>query len=199
MSRLFHTLVVFGAGAALSGCGGQTRDSTNIAGPNGGGAGGAGGETGAGGISSSGGRIAQGGNPATGGTVGTGGAMLPDPPTLAQWSCETLFQDCTSLNTAGGTTMGFLLNSPCPIDPKRPRTPADCTGWFECDLASFQGTSVAVDCHCVPVDPNGCNQPSGLSPCDALTSQPWYRLSRQTDSCVDPVKLCGCAYTGILR
>jgi hypothetical protein len=122
--------------------------------------------------------------------------MIPDP-TFAQWSCETLFQDCTQV--PGSNVPRFLLNGPCPVDPKRPRTPADCAGWFECDLASFQGTPLAVDCHCVPIDPDGCQHPFGLSGCDALTSDIWYRLSRQTGSCADPVKLCGCAYTGILR
>jgi hypothetical protein len=195
MSRLFHTLVVFGASAALSGCGGRTTDSTDIRDPHGGGAGGSGpggtgGDSSAGGVSSNGGRVANGGN------IGTGGTMIPDP-TFAQWSCETLFQDCSQ--APGSNIPTFLLDTPCPIDPKRPRDPHDCPEWFECDVASFQGTLVTVDCHCVPVDPDGCQHPVGLSACEALTSDTWYRLSRQTGSCIDPVKLCGCAYTGILR
>jgi hypothetical protein len=205
MARLFNALVVLGAGASVSSCGGKaegdigdsTGGATSHSGTGGspamGGGTSVGGRFGSGGAPSYGGGFASGGYPAGGalatggvtGVAGTGG--LPDEGTLAQWSCQGLFGYCGS-HTDPETV--YHLPTECPVDTLRPRSAADCPGneWFECIAAYLlDGTLVKVNCRCAPADALGC------SCVDLETSQ------IVDAACSARTRLCGCAYTGILR
>jgi hypothetical protein len=216
MSRLFHAVVVAGAGLSVSSCGGKTQhtDSVGAGGSTAGGFAqsenqGQGGTSepslssaGAGSALESGGTIVLGtaGGPEQGGGGAAptpfdpdGGADLTGAGTFSQWSCGLSGFGCrnvllgTSLVTS---TTAHLLNQPCPIDPSRPRTAADCgvDQWFACDLSIWNDQLIAVSCSCVPRGDGGCDS-SGCA------GEPSYAVGPIT--CVDHSKLCGCAYTGI--
>lgn len=190
MPRLFHTLVVFGAGLSLSGCGGRAVGIEESDDPGDDGAGGAPSGGKGGGITFTGGRASgNGGARGSGGAPGAGGAPF-DPSLSAQWDCTKQLGVCSSNGTPA---MAFFLEEPCPTDPTRPKSTADCAPdeWFECYLAVLAMTPLVVNCQCAPVaaDPN----------CATCSDVPGYDTRAEPASCVGRTKFCGCAYTGILR
>jgi hypothetical protein len=168
MSRFFHALVVFGAGVSLSGCGGKTHteglpDS------------GSGGSSATGGTDSSG----SGGNSLASG--GSDSGSILDPATFAQWSCTGIDANC--VYDSAPPSVDMKLHAACPIDPKRPRYPADCRPgeWFECDAALFQGKEIAVDCRCTQGD-------AGVGCTVCAEDTPFRRVV----SCGNREKICSC-------
>ena len=204
MSRFFHSLVVFGAGVSLSGCGGKTTDANQHTDEGAGGSSGvgSGGESANGGVQSivggAGGGVQTILGGATGGATGIVGTPLPpadpyidagpvpDLGTLAQWDCTQQTGNCEFDSDGIGLE---LLRRACPVDKSRPRAASDCdsTQWFECDEAVLDGRRVAVTCRCMP------GGDSGVS-CDLCTPlNPG--LTQRTISCVSHSKICGCAVT----
>jgi hypothetical protein len=214
MSRLFHAIVAMGATVSVSGCGGNVRstvgsDGDAAAGGAGAGAGGGGsglgGSPGLGGASESGGVSGDGGSSGSGGDMSRGGAGgislvpgpgdgaaegrgLPDAATLAQWDCSA--RACLIRGSEFGLKAGFDVTEPCPWDPVRPRSAADCRSGerFECRLAYWtDGTPIVVNCQCTP---------AGCESCEVL---PRRSIAEVPLRCDDRSKLCPCtAYTGIL-
>src|ERR1051325_6853545 len=167
MSGFFHTLVVFGAGASLAGCGAKVigEEGAEHSSPHGGQetldggvvTGGAGGlVAGTGGAVQTGGAVGAGGVPATGGTTGAAGAPAVESVTT-QWNCAGLWNGCVYIATADGDRSAFALSGACPVDPARPRSQADCAAeeQFECVRATLDGAELIVDCLCVPANPDG--------------------------------------------
>jgi hypothetical protein len=190
VAKLFHSLVVLGAGISGAACGGTTTISSggtpdHAAGSGNGGAG-------AGGVrQSSGGRSGVGGQLILIGTggIGTGGSFdagsLPDAGTLAQWACSPYLLECGSISSSGLTS--FLLRTACTVHPELPRSAADCrpSELFECYVASFQGREVLVNCDCTPKSDAG----------ECYCVSPRYEFIPA--QCSDHSSLCGCAFTGI--
>jgi hypothetical protein len=217
-SRLFHTLVVVGAGLAAAHCGGESvthgekDDAGSAGGPQPtGGRGGAGGTTGGnvgagqGGITSttggssgagSGGVIALSGGTgvgAAGGAAGAGGSEIPpDASVTAQWDCRGLVTSCDyTSGLLAGYGYGVQVAESCAVDPSRPRGPDDCEpgAQFLCQLAvTARGSQFPVNCECV-VDDSNCG------PCMSLSSGNRVSAIR----CDEGVTLCPCAFTGILK
>ncbi len=199
-SRLFHTLVVVGAGLAAAHCGGEsvTHGETDDAGsaggpqPTGGSSGAGGGSSGAG----SGGVIALSGGTgvgAAGGAAGAGGGEIPpDASVTAQWDCRGLVMSCDyTSGPLAGYGYGVEVAESCPVDPSRPRGPDDCEpgAQFLCQLAvTARGSQLPVNCECV-VDESMCG------PCVSLSSGTKVSAIR----CDEGVTLCPCAFTGILK
>lgn len=195
MSRLFHALVVMGAGVSVSSCGGHLAGGDEPDASTGGGAG-AGGTHGAGGLGGSSGFSGiggggTGGSTGTGGTPGTIGVPAPfadagvttgdplRPAPYAQYDCST--SSCVSYAAKGGA---YLITNPCSLDATRPKSAADCPGglWFECTLALVGTGLFAVNCQCTMRDCSSCD--NGAPPLQ----------------CEGSAKLCPCfAYTGILK
>jgi hypothetical protein len=203
MSDFFHTLVVFGAGASLAGCGAKVigEEGAEHSGPHGGqetmdggvtsvGAGGH--FAGMGGAVGTGGVVSTGGVPASGGATGAAGVPIVESVT-AQWNCAGLWSGCAYVMTAAGAQTAFALSGACPVDPARPRSEADCAAGeqFECVRATLGGAELIVDCLCVPARPDGS--------CDYVCA---FRASGSAQAvdgaCNGRTKLCGC-FTGILR
>ena len=153
------------------------------------------GGTGGSGLSGAGGTSAAGtsaaGSP-EGGKAGAGGAVL-DPGPSAQWNCEGLGATCQT-GTSGpyaGLGTAVLLTKDCPVEANRPRQVSDCAEGEEllCHLAvDTEGKQKLVNCECEPVDDAGCTQ------CVSITGQTVGALG-----CRDGIKICPCAFTGILR
>lgn len=189
----FHTLVVFGAGVTLAGCGARVvgDEGGEQSGPHGGGVSPEGGAS----TASAGGKAGAGGAPGAAGTPAAGGSpgastMAPSP--TAQWSCNGSWVGCTSLMTATGSESIFKLDAPCPVDPAKPRSVADCAPneQFECARAMLGDTVLAVDCLCSPAAPDGS--------CGYCSVRGGAGVSTGDTGCVGRTKLCGCI-TGILR
>jgi len=185
-SRFFHALVVAGAAISAAACGGRS-ESTSGDDDAGNGAGGSGG-TAAGGS----------GGVGTGGSVG-GTDAFPEPSPTAQWDCSgasrgepsdpvgPVHQGCVDVF---GVTAERLLQD-CPVDPTFPKSAADCTSTelFTCNLAvTVGGDPVLVNCTCEDQSRFGCQV------CFALD-----RRNGPPVSCTPELKICECAYTGILR
>lgn len=202
MSRFFHSLVVFGAGISLSGCGGKTTDDRQHTDQAAGGSSG----FGSGGFASTGGSTQLGfggtgggaGGDSTGIIIGTfqpadppkDAGPIPDGATLAQWDCSDQAYGCEYLGGMGGALVG--LHEACPVDESRPRTASDCSSaqWFECDAAILNGRQVAVTCRCTPRGDGGVGCNDGCISLNTGQYQPSLL-------CVNHSKLCGCAVTGI--
>lgn len=150
---------------------------------NGGSTGGAAGGAGAG--------AAAAGSP-DGGKSGAAGG-LPDPGPSAQWNCEGVSGGCVS-GTSGpyaGVGTALLVTKDCPVESNRPRQASDCGEGEEmlCHLAvDAEGKQKLINCECEPVDDAGCTQ------CVSITGQTVNALL-----CRDGIKVCPCAFTGILR
>jgi hypothetical protein len=218
MSRLFHALVVVGAGVSTAHCGSRLIDTGDFgaSGTGGGTKDGDGTPKGAGGVGPSAGGSTNtgvgaagtivaggGGGQGGGGSAGTGGIPfvpeggdatqgLPDGPTVGQWDCSG--SACATRPTSIGLAGVLTPREACPVDPSRPRGPNDCASneFFECRAAEWtDGASIAVNCQCVPTVPVG--------DCNACEPLPGQRGLLNPISCVFPRKLCPCtAYTGIL-
>jgi hypothetical protein len=132
-----------------------------------------------------------GGTGTMGGTAGAAGkpvGPLPEPGPTAQWDCRQLTHDCTDVL---GTTASVLMTD-CPIDPTLPKSQADCESGelFTCNLAVTAGGSpVLVNCDCIEDAPGTC------AGCYSLA---WTTYGLPV-SCSDSLKVCACAYTGILK
>jgi hypothetical protein len=188
--RFFHALVVVGAAISAAACGGKSEGTSgdDTAGNGGGGTGGS-----LGGTGGTGGDIVLGG---MGGTQPTG--SFPEPGPTAQWDCSgnvpsepgvPLADGC--FNVLGRTAAS--LTDDCPVDPTFPKSAAECTSdeIFTCILAvAVDGVPVLVNCTCETLF-------EGTNTCSYCTS-----LSRHYGppaSCTPELKICECAYTGILR
>jgi hypothetical protein len=181
MSRFFHTLVVVGAGISAAACGGksQSRDGDeNAAGSGGTGAAGRAGNGATGGAET-------GGGAGTGGMGTTGPFPEPQVPT-SQWDCFNSFMGCVD---ALGVTAHRLTGS-CPVDETRPTSAADCATdeIYSCMLAvSVSGEPLLVNCDCWPAE-------FACDSCISLDSRNGAPVS-----CTPTLKICECAYTGILK
>jgi len=228
MSRFFHTLVVAGAAISAAACGGKSESHDGGEGATGG-AGGSGGTGlggsaasggtaaygGTGGGATAGGGSSGGTVPATGGTGGGGGAgrgggagtgglivgggaggtsgtgvigPFPEPkfPT-SQWDCTNSYMGCVG---ALGVT-AHQLTGDCPVDESLPRSAAYCATdeIYSCMLAvTTLGEAVLVNCQCWTRYDDAC------AGCISLNHR-----NGEPVSCTDSLKICECAYTGILR
>lgn len=189
MASFFHTLVVFGASASLAGCGGRASSTGGLktSDPAGGHAGG-----GASGSDAGDWVFGAGGTPGAGGASADAGSL--DPETVAQWNCDGEVMGCTR-DTSGASR--FSLSGPCPVEPSRPRSAADCNPntWFECALAMLGDVTLSVNCQCVLRDAQAC----GACSLTELGSRPV-----EVENCTDPaniawLKRCGCAYPHIVK
>jgi hypothetical protein len=113
---------------------------------------------------------------------------LPDGETLAQWTCTNQLGGCAS-SIGAMQFRPYELIEPCPVDPTRPRSTADCASdeWFRCLPARTGNVVVAVNCECVPMLDAGCSchVDRGFS-------------IENTAVCHERDMMCGCAITGIL-
>jgi hypothetical protein len=206
VSRLFHALVVLGAGVSAANCGGKTVEATS----DGNASAGAGGSQGASGATGGNRDGNHGGSPIIiigGGEAGQGGQPIHDagPPTdvgagpdltgggtYSQWTCPTKPDFCSEVVIAGAPYMdGYILSQPCPSDPTRPRTEADCAAnqWFTCQVAVWMAQPIAVNCECTPKTSADCDYFDGC----------FHLANPVATTCTEHSKLCGCAYTGILK
>jgi len=185
---LFHALVVAGAGLSAGSCGGKSTGQTGALDGDAaaGGEGGSGGESGSGGRSGAGGRVASsGGAPSAGGTGAGGAVVLPPPVVPPQWECELNYCEY-----GGGEhfVWGEYLEAPCPVNPARPRSPADCAPdeWFDCHPAFLRGGTelVWINCACTPMTDAGCDSCPETNGDEA--------------TCEGQRRYCGCARTVIL-
>jgi len=196
-SRLFHTLVVVGAGVTVSSCGGKTQSEAangeSSAGP-GGNATNTGGQAGHKEINPvfttdtsgvGGGVIVL--DDASIVLVGAGGGSVVIGPS-SQWTCTTFEDQCTGLEIDGSYLSAYAPQS-CSWDSTRPRSSAECAPeqWFACELASYAGQVLPVNCACVPMGDAGCD------PADCRGDP----RTRNLITCFDHSRLCGCAVTGI--
>jgi hypothetical protein len=193
MSRFFHTLVIVGAGISAAACGGQSESHSGGEGAEGGG--GSSGK-GAGGAPASGGSATSGGTSAgTGGVIlagGTGGTGMtgafPDPelPT-SRWDCSNSYSGCADVL---GVT-AHELTGDCPVDETLPRSAADCASdeLYTCMLAvTATGEPLLTNCNCTDRSDEDCGG------CWSLK-----HYNGEPVSCTPSLKICECAYTGILR
>jgi len=220
MARLFHSLVVCGAGLTLLECGGRVAthvaadDSTSGAGGSSAAPGGAANSTsGSSTSSATGGVSAQAGTPSAigglnlggiemGGVGGTfasagtafGGATVDIlPGAESQWVCDsTNVQGCIDV-PVGRPMLGFSITTPCRAETTRPKGSADCDPGtlFTCVTGNYAEKLVLFNCVCMPQEPDSCACPSLRSGCSGVD----YRASL----CDVDQAFCGCAYTCILK
>jgi hypothetical protein len=184
VSRLFHTLVVVGAGLTTASCAGKSEHAPQGKGAGGDGAGSDGaGRGGASGHANAGGDAGDGSD----GTLSVGGARNTGDPELgpeAQWDCSAQFGACLANQGA------FIGDRACPVDPTRPASAEDCADGelFSCFIAATSETeSIMVNCSCAPA-------PGG--PCEACVWPDGRTVSSGT--CSGDTRVCPCAVTGIL-
>jgi hypothetical protein len=205
MARLFHALVVLGAGISGASCGGKAQESapdrdasagaggmhpgvTLTGGDHGGGQGGQG--------------LQAGGNP---GEAGNPIFVIPDASDLAdgagpdltgggtysQWNCPVEAGRCARVSIEGPNLVaeGYVIDQACPVDPRQPHAATDCAAdqSFACLIGVWMGQPIAVNCQCAPNTEAGCS----IDGCNGFN-----RPSAVT--CLEHTKLCGCALTGIL-
>ncbi|HVY25499.1 MAG TPA: hypothetical protein VHB79_03070 [Polyangiaceae bacterium] len=222
MARLFHSLVVCGAGLTLLECGGR------VAGHEGGddqGATSAAGQTssagqnndGHGASSSLGGASAQagsapsigglhlggfgtggldtGGSPAAG-TASGGATVIVPPGAQAQWDCDGANISSCEFNggSAGPAHPAFNIDVPCRTNPDRPKESDDCPAntLLTCFDGTYAGQSVLFNCECV--SPQGAD----ACTCPAFHAGCAYSTYQPVD-CTTERALCGCAQTCILK
>jgi len=191
VSRLFHSIVVVGAGLSASGCG--SGEKTGSAGAGGGASGAGGNESAGGGVQTEGGIGING----SGGNHGEttvrleleAGVDLTGLGTFSQWSCTVGARCTVVLVDSQNYLPAEALSEPCPSDMNRPRTAADCSGneWFTCQLAVWNEQPIAVNCACVAETDAGCD----LEGC-------YDSKLGGFATCWEHSKLCGCAFTAIL-
>ena len=180
-----------GGSAASSGSGDGARGGSS--GTSGTGTGGSGGSI----LPITGGTSGVGGNGGTSGTAaaGTGGMSttgpFPEPelPT-SQWNCRHSFVSRDCVETLGVTA--HQLSEDCPIDETLPKSADYCATdeIYTCVLAvTVSGEPVLVNCDCW--------QYSIGYPCVGCSSLDLYNGAPV--SCEPSLKICECAYTGILR
>jgi len=219
-SRFFHALVVVGAGISAAACGGKSEGTSGEDGAsNGTGGGGGTAASGAGTTQGGSGGSAAGGSTggsmggtggSAGGTGGSGSVLggmggtqptgpFPDPGPTAQWDCRgvvpseaggpsvPLSDGCVDVL---GVTAAHLVDD-CPVNPMLAKSAAECTSAeiFTCRLAvTVDGASVLINCDCEMRYEDGCGYCTSL---DQRYGDPV--------SCTPELKICECAYTGILR
>jgi len=207
-ARFFHALVVVGAAVSATACGGRSEQRPSGEGAGGGtsgnggdaaatggtlandGSGSGSGAAGAGGAGSAAGEGGRAGATSTAGGKAGAGGIGPFPeaelPT-SQWDCASSYSGCVD---ALGVSAHQLTGS-CPVDATRPKSAADCSAdeIYSCELAvSVSGEPVLVNCWC---------QPGVGSPCAGCVSL--NHRNGEPVSCAPSLKICECAYTGILR
>jgi hypothetical protein len=192
MSRLFHSLVVCGAGLTLTGCGGrydsrEPPESSETGSGSGAAAGGS--SAGTGGAPPI--MIGVGGGPALGGAPGVSGftfggtapgAILAD--SQGQWSCDGRFSGCSD---------GFILGQQCVRDDSRPRSQADCApgSVLSCLYGSLDSIPLLFNCECLPVAAEMC-------PCPDVVGGGCIHSGAPV-TCSPERVVCGCAFTCITR
>lgn len=198
MARLFHSLVVCGAGLTLVHCGGRStgdRDEGNAddtSGTSQGSAAGSG-DGARGGTSSaqggtSGGTLSLAGAPSV--PIGGGSAGAPSDPKrpagpTEQWGCDGSGISCSRER--------FDIDyRACARDETRPRFPEDCPAGtsLTCLKGYVDDEPVLFNCACRSPMAGSCACPEVLDSCSARVEPP--RTCGQTSE-------CGCAITCILR
>jgi hypothetical protein len=196
MARLFHSLVVCGAGLTLLNCGGRSAGQQGDGGAD---------ETSGSGGSSTAGKAGDGGRGGSGpvqGGASSGGLSLggtqnapmgggapseprrPEGPT-EQWGC-----DASGVFCRGGR---FDLDyADCVRDVTRPTSQAECGDGqvFTCLQGYLGQETVLFNCACSPTPSAGCACPEVLDNCGARLESP--------TSC-GATSVCGCAITCILK
>jgi hypothetical protein len=183
-----------GGKAAGSGTGGRGTAGSGGSGGSAG-SGGTTGGTGAGRAGRGGGAGVGGGGAGTGGLIigaGTGGTGVtgpfPEPkfPT-SQWDCSGSYTGCVE---ALGVS-AHQLTGDCPIDATLAQSAADCATdeIFSCMLAVTPlGEALLVNCQCLAGGEDACVG------CISLGHRNGVPVS-----CTPSLKICECAYTGILK
>jgi hypothetical protein len=183
--RLFHTLVVCGAGLTLVHCGGKSNTdeepSDAVGGEGGSSSPENGGEAGVGGSVSMGGSVESSGMGGTGGTIVLGDPVPPAKPT-ERWSCSQ--RDCVS-DVLSGESCWVAANRPAGADECGPAE------IFACMAASLEGAEVRTNCECVPRPENDADCPCP-SDSGCLDEAPY------PGECSDGASICRCASTCIL-
>jgi hypothetical protein len=194
MARLFHSLVVCGAGLTLVHCGGRSAghgDADEASGTSQGSAAGngdggrAGTTTAQGGASA--GALSLGGalSVPSGGSAGAPtDARRPSGPT-EQWGCDASGISCS------GERFNVDYRD-CARDQTRPRRVEDCPAgtMLTCLKGYLDDEAVLFNCACSPPEADGCACPEVLDSCSARVEPP--QTCGQTSE-------CGCAITCILR
>ncbi len=207
MSRLFHSLVVCGAGLTLLDCGGRSVERDPSDEPSTSGeptaTGGSGGATSVGSSATGGNSIGGirglplGGTTSTdsAGSTSTGGASTVVVPAGAQgrWTCTTELTGCTSGTHEGYPVQGFMISKPCQPDMTRPASGADCetNQSFDCVVGFFGDETVLFNCECTsPTQGEKCHCPTAHAGCSA---------ARNVHYCDGQQTVCGCAMTCIAK
>lgn len=175
-----------GTGAGGTAGGGGSGGTIATGGTGGGGAG-RGGTSGSGGSSAGTGGLVLGGG--TGGTGMKGPFPEPELPT-SQWDCTNSFTGCVGVL---GVT-AHQLTGDCPVDETFPKSAADCASdeIYTCMLAvTATGEALLVNCECMYGGSAGDDRCLG---CISLRHR-----NGEPVSCEPSLKICECAYTGILR
>lgn len=196
MSRLFHSLVVCGAGLTATGCGGrydsgERQEPSDAGSANRGGSGSAvgSGSAGAGGAPPL--MLGLGGGPSLGGAPGvsgfTFGGTAPGPilpGSQGQWSCDDELGACND---------GFILGKQCFRDASRPQSQADCApgSVLSCLYGSLDSVPVLFNCECLPLVGEMC-------PCPDVAGGGCVNSGGPL-TCSPEQVVCGCAFTCITR
>lgn len=176
VARLFHSLVVFGAGLTVSSCG--ARSETDGSSPRANNGAGATGSTTEPDTAAS-----------TTATGMSGGPELPNVQLpygieLTQWSCDFESTSCTSVALDTFDVSAYQLTATCPVDPYRPTSEADCgeDERLACTLVTKDEALLAVNCTCSDAPYTGVCASCGFY--DSI--------------CFDEATVCGCAIAQIL-
>jgi hypothetical protein len=199
MSRLFHSLVVCGAGLTLLDCGGRSverdpRDEPSTSGkPAAGGSGGT--TTGGTSSASSGGSIGGITGIPLAGAPSTGGATTITVSAGAEgrWTCTTELKGCMSGTHEGYPVQGFEISQPCQADMARPASLADCgaNSSLDCVVGFFGNQTVLFNCECTSAaQGEKCHCPQAHSSCYG---------AREVHYCDGLQTVCGCAMTCIAK
>jgi len=173
-------------GSANGGSGGGDGGTVSTTGGTGGS--GHGGTSGVGGSNAgTGGIDLGGGSGGKGGMSSTGPFPKPELPT-SQWDCTNFYSGCVD---ALGVT-AHQLTADCLVNDSLPKSAADCgvDEIYSCMLAvTVSGDPVLVNCDCWAT--------GGEDACLGCISL--NHRNGEPVSCTPSLKICECAYTGILR
>lgn len=221
MHRLFHTLVVCGAGLTLAHCGGKSSTDADDDGADdsGGSAGsgsssggvkpgsGTGGSSTADGGKAAGGSTSPGGRGGAGGSVGAGGVSTGGVSTGGVGGTNAM-GGMGGLAPTGPTErwtctiegcFGALTGpAGCTVDPDRPEGPSDCEDGelFACVAAWLSdGSEVRVNCECVPLPPDDEPCPCPSTTGTSCAAEPPF----EREACAAGESVCSCALTCILK
>jgi hypothetical protein len=220
--RLFHTLVVCGAGLTVVHCGGQSSSDDGNDDDGSGGSSGTtstGASTGIGGASPASGATGPvAGTTSVGGKGGAAGSSGAGGLSSGGVGGKGGFGGfgTAGTNVAGSISMGGALSNTeqwfcevraqcgltlvkletCVVESDRPLDPSDCGDGelFTCFNASLASGDILVNCECVPAPPD-----DAPCPCPVTTGSCEPEPSYQQQPCENDTSICQCAVTCILK